>query len=66
MGWNDHVTFVETECLDCGVVSDWEHWDAVGQSRYVGTVGEFLGVNTERSGKCPNCGSDNGQVVEED
>jgi Zn finger protein HypA/HybF involved in hydrogenase expression len=31
MGWNDHVTFAETECLDCGEISAWEYWDEVGK-----------------------------------
>ena len=31
MGWNDHVEFIETECLDCGVTDTWEYWDAVGK-----------------------------------
>jgi hypothetical protein len=27
MGWNDHVEFLETECLDCGATAEWEYWD---------------------------------------
>ena len=64
MGWNDHVDFIETECLTCGEVSEWEYWDAVGRQRYVGAIGEFLGVDAEKSGKCPHCGSTDGQVIE--
>jgi hypothetical protein len=66
MGWNDHVESHETECLSCGEVSDWEYWDRVGQQRYVGRIGEILGVDADRSGKCPNCGSTNGRIVDED
>jgi hypothetical protein len=45
MGWNDHVEFCETECLECGEISTWQYWDSVSSER--------LNVN----GKCPNCGS---------
>jgi hypothetical protein len=66
MGWNDHVERHETECLDCGEINTWEYWDAVGQQRYVGRIGEMLGVNADRSGKCLHCGSVNGQLVGDD
>jgi hypothetical protein len=65
MGWNDHVEFIETQCLDCGEVDDWEYWDCVGRERYVGAVGKLLNVDATRSGKCPHCRSSRGQVVEE-
>ena len=66
MGWNDHVEFIETECLDCGVTDTWEYWDAVGKARYVGQIGQLLNVDAGRSGKCPNCGSVRGRPVDED
>lgn len=66
MGWNDHMEVRETECLDCGVTDDWEYWDATGQARYVGRIGEMLGVDATRSGKCPHCGSTNGQIAEDE
>jgi hypothetical protein len=65
MGWNDHVDFCETECLQCGVTSEWEYWDEVGRERYVGAIGEFLGVDATRSGKCPHCGSTEEAIVKE-
>jgi hypothetical protein len=40
MGWNDHVEYFETECLDCGEISNWEYWDEVGKQRYVGGIAE--------------------------
>jgi hypothetical protein len=66
MGWNDHVDFSETECLDCGAISTWEYWDSVARQRYVGRIGEMLGVDANRSDKCPHCGSTNGRIVEDD
>ena len=63
MGWNDHVEFLETECLDCGAVSNWEYWDDVGRSRYVGEIGKMLNVDATRHAKCPDCGSTNGKVI---
>lgn len=64
MGWNDHVESLETECLDCGEIDDWEYWDEVGRARYSGTIGKKLGVDANRHGKCPNCGSTNGKIIE--
>ena len=66
MGWNDHVEYLETECLDCGQVDDWEYWDEVGKQRYVGGVGALLGQDATKSNKCPHCGSTKGRIVEED
>jgi hypothetical protein len=63
MGWNDHVEFIWTECQDCGETDDWEYWGATGRQRYVGAIGAMLGVNAERSGKCPHCGSTNGTLI---
>jgi Zn finger protein HypA/HybF involved in hydrogenase expression len=66
MGWNDHVESLETECLTCGAVDDWDYWDAVGQQRYVGAIGELVGQDASKSGKCPHCGSASGRIVEDD
>jgi hypothetical protein len=66
MGWNDHVEFIETRCLDCGEVDDWEYWDEIGRLRYVGRIGEMLNVNATRSGKCPHCGSTRGEIEEQE
>lgn len=66
MGWNDHVEVFETECLDCGAVDDWEYWDEVGRERYVGPVGELLGQDATKSGKCPHCGSSRGKIIDDD
>ena len=63
MDWNDHVEFVETECLDCGVIDTWQHWDAVGKVRYIGQIGQLLNVDASRSGQCPHCGSVRGRQV---
>lgn len=65
MGWNDHVEFRETECLDCGQINDWEYWDEVGKRRYVGRIGQIVGQDATKSDKCPHCGSTNGKIVEE-
>jgi hypothetical protein len=64
MGWNDHVEFIETECLACGVIDTWEYWDAVGKARYVGQIGQMLNVDPHKSGKCPACGSARGRQVD--
>lgn len=66
MGWNDHVEYLTTRCLKCGETDDWEYWDDVGQERYAGRIGEVLGVDPGKSGKCPNCGSPKGEIVDED
>jgi hypothetical protein len=66
MGWNDHVSFEETECLACGAVSTWEYWDEVGKQRYVGRIGQLLNVDAGKSGKCPDCGSTRGRILGED
>jgi hypothetical protein len=66
MGWNDHVEQVETECLDCGEVDAWWMWDEVGKQRYVGKVGEMLGVDATKGNRCPHCGSTRGAVIEDE
>ena len=66
MGWNDHVDFIETECLECGEVDTWEHWNEVAMARYGGenaALGEMLGHDFRNSGKCPHCGSAKGEPV---
>lgn len=65
MGWNDHVSFAETECLECGAVDTWEYWDATAIARYSGDLGTALGHDASRSGKCPHCGSTKGELQEE-
>ena len=47
MGWNDHVEFIETRCLKCGEIDDWEYWDEVGRMRYVGSIGEMFGSDMD-------------------
>lgn len=64
MGWNDHVDFVETECLECGAIDDWEYWSETGKARYVGAIGEMVGQDATRSGKCPHCGSTRGKITD--
>jgi Zn finger protein HypA/HybF involved in hydrogenase expression len=66
MGWNDHVDYAETECLDCGVTDTWQYWDVVGKSRYVGAIGEMVGQDATKSDQCPHCGSTRGRIVEDD
>jgi Zn finger protein HypA/HybF involved in hydrogenase expression len=66
MGWNDHVEYYETECLDCGEIQAWPYWDEEGKARYVGAVGALVNQDATKSGKCPSCGSSNGQMVDED
>ena len=66
MGWNDHVCYVEMRCKKCGAESDWEFWDEVGRQRYVGGVGELVGQDATRHGKCPECGSSDGEEIEHD
>jgi hypothetical protein len=66
MGWNDHVNFVEMYCESCGVTAEWEIWNEVALARYSGKLGEMLGIDAERSGKCPHCGSDDGTEVTDD
>ena len=62
MGWNDHVEFLKTECLDCGEVDDWEYWSEIGRARYGGGLDKKLGVDVGKHAKCPHCGSTNGRV----
>lgn len=66
MGWNDHVSYIEMECLKCGAISDWEFWSDVGQQRYVGRIGELVGQDASKSGRCPDCGSTRGRRVLEE
>ena len=66
MGWNDHVEYRETQCLKCGVVDDWEYWDVVGRQRYVGAIGEMVGQDATKSGKCPHCGASEGDILADD
>jgi hypothetical protein len=66
MGWNDHVEFIETECLTCGITDTWEYWSDVGKARYVGEIAKMLNVDPGRSGKCPHCGSVKGREVDDD
>lgn len=66
MGWNDHVEFLQTRCLQCEEVDDWEYWDEVGQARYVGRIGEIVGQDATKSGRCPHCGSTKGEIIDED
>ena len=66
MGWNDHVAYVETECQECGEVDTWEYWDDVGKERYVGSIGALVNQDATKSGKCPNCGSSKGRIIEDD
>jgi hypothetical protein len=69
MGWNDHVTFEETECLDCGEIDIWEYWDSTAKVRYGGAnkeLGHKLGHDDSKSDRCPHCGSTRGKFVEED
>ena len=66
MGWNDHVEYIETECLKCGEIDDWEHWDEVGKQRYVGAVGELVNQDATKSDRCPHCGSTRGRVIPEE
>jgi hypothetical protein len=66
MGWNDHVSHIETQCLKCGIASEWEYWDEVGRQRYVGRIGEMVGQDATRSGRCPHCGSTEGEVIDDE
>jgi len=66
MGWNDHVSYREMRCLECGAVSDWEFWDEVGRMRYVGRLGALVGQDATKHGKCPECGSTEGSDMDED
>ena len=66
MGWNDHVEFVEMECLRCGREDTWEFWDSVGIARYSGDIGQMLNVHTDRHNKCPHCGGSEGREVGDD
>jgi hypothetical protein len=68
MGWNDHVDFIEMECLDCGAEDTWEIWNDTARARYGGAnkaLGDFLGHDMEKNdSRCPHCGSTNGERVE--
>ncbi len=66
MGWNDHVSLCETECLSCGVTAQWEYWDEIAIQRYSGSLGEKLGHDAGQSGRCPSCGSPDGQIVDDE
>lgn len=66
MGWNDHVEYLETYCEDCGVEDSWPYWSEIGKARYTGALGEFLHVDPTKSGKCPHCGSTNGNIIDHD
>lgn len=69
MGWNVHVEFRETECLDCGEVETWEYWGETALARYGGEnkdLGKFLGHDEKKHNRCPSCGSTNGKFVEEE
>lgn len=66
MGWNDHVDFVQMECLECGEIDTWECWDSIAKARYGGPLGEKLGHDVNNSGRCPYCGSTKGKVSEDD
>jgi hypothetical protein len=66
MGWNDHVEVCERKCLACGDIREWWMWDDVGIARYSGGLGEMLGVDPSRGGKCPSCGSTRGVDYDED
>jgi hypothetical protein len=65
MGWNDHVDFKETECLDCGVRDTWEFWDDVAKQRYVGRIGQMINRDVSKSDRCPHCGSTRGRPIDE-
>ena len=65
MGWNDHVDFIEMECDACHEMDTWEFWNEVALARYSGRMGELIGRDATKSGKCPHCGSDKGIPVEE-
>ena len=67
MGWNDHVEFIETECLECGETDTWEMWNEVALFRYSkkGPLA-FLGHDDSRANRCPHCGSTNGKVIDPD
>lgn len=68
MGWNDHVDFIEMECAQCGQVDTWEFWSDVAKARYGGQnkpLGDFLGRDENKSGRCPHCGSTDGKSVED-
>ena len=64
-GWNDHVEFIELECLSCGQIDTWEFWDKVGVARYSGNIGRLLGVHATAKPKCPHCGSMKGKVYDD-
>jgi ribosomal protein S27AE len=66
MGWNDHVDFVQTECMDCGEIDVWEHWNEVALARYGGSLGIELGHDVRRNNRCPHCGSENGEPTDDD
>ena len=68
MGWNDHVSFEETECLDCGAVGTWEYWNDTAKARYGGenkNLGHYLGHDDSNSDRCPYCGSTKGRIIDE-
>jgi hypothetical protein len=68
MGWNDHVDHIQMQCNECGQVDMWEFWDDVAKARYGGEnkkLGEFLGHDDNKSGRCPYCGSTDGDEVDD-
>lgn len=65
MGWNDHVEFIDMQCLECGEVGIWECWNEVAKARYGGELGRKLGHDASKSDRCPDCGSTRGKAVVE-
>ena len=45
MGRNDPVCWVETECLTCGAIREWEYWG--GKGRHCPECGSTEGVAVE-------------------
>lgn len=45
MGWNDHVCWAVTECLECGAIREWEYCD--GKSCRCPECGSTEGVAVE-------------------
>ena len=66
MGWNDHVSSEEMECLSCGEIDTWTMWDDGGKARYTGRIGKMLGVDPAAGNRCPHCGSTRGKPAEDD
>ena len=66
MGWNDHIEFIETECMACGETDTWQYWNKVALARYGGPLGVKLGLDASKDGRCPYCGSTDGKQVDPD